>query len=219
MKSSKLIACLLICLSSFSVISQESAVILSFERFNLNTKSSLSNHWSWLSLNYYRPTRTNFSYAVGINVNTSYILAKAPNQLFNPIPRGKKIHEKIGLNGTLYYKLKSFNNDIHWFLSSQWSLNSTYIYRTVANLDSTTNQYVFSNQFSDKTLIFRADIGVTLRARINDPFFFEFRPAYQFMNRSDIDKTFRFKGQVSLVYRLKNHNKKEETPIPISSFY
>lgn len=190
---------IIISFQSFWAASQNNGVNISFQYFDFsNPKSNITNNWSWLNVNYCRNGKGHYSFDAGINVNTSYFLSKSI-YLFNPIPRGKNIFENLGLSYTNKYTLKTYNDNLSWGLSNQINFNPTRIYSTY--IDSTG---AGKNIFTDKFLLFRIDLGLSLKAKIVNNLFFGFTPAIEYFrfNSSDfgISNGFRGKMEFSLIW-------------------
>jgi hypothetical protein len=179
----------------FSLFSQENGVNLSFQRFDFShPKSNITNNWSWIGVNYCHSTKSRYSFQAGINFNSSYLFTKS-NYLFNPIPRGKNLLENLGLNYSNKLLIKKYEDKLYWTLSNQINLNSTRIYSTY--IDSTG---AGTNLFTDKFILFRADLGLDLKAKIVGDLFFSFNPSIEYfrLNSSDFGQYDGFRGKLAL---------------------
>lgn len=175
-----------------SVLSQENGISLSYQQFDFsNPKSNITNNWSWFNINYYRKTKSCYSWNAGFNLSSSYLFTKS-TVLFNPIPRGRTSFENIGLSYTNKLSLKEYDDKLYWGLSNQINLNPTRIFSTY--LDSTG---AGKNLYTDKFLLFRFDLGINLQARIMKNIYFGFTPSVEYyrFNSSVFGKADGFRGK------------------------
>lgn len=182
--------------------SQKNGVNVSFQRFDFShPKSNITNNWSWIGINYCHNTKGRYSFQAGINFNSTYLFTKS-NYLFNPMLRGKNLLENLGLNYSNNLLIKNYDDKLYWNLSNQINLSSTRIYST--HIDSTGTG---TNLFTDKFILFRADLGLSLRAKIVNSLYFDFNPSIEYFrfNSSDFGNYdgFRGKFEFGLTYYFK----------------
>lgn len=194
---------LIVFFNLFLGFSQENGVNLSFQRFDFShPKSNITNSWSWIGVNYCHNTAGRYSFSTGINFNSSYLFTKS-NYLFNPMPRGKNLFENLGLNFSNTFLVKNYDDKLYWNLSNQINLNSTRIFST--HIDSFGTG---TNLFTDKFILFRADLGFSLRAKIVNNLYFNFYPSIEYFrfNSSDFGKFDGFRGKFGfgLTYYFKS---------------
>lgn len=172
--------------------SQKNGVNVSFQRFDFShPKSNITNNWSWIGVNYCHNTKGRYSFQAGINFNSTYLFTKS-NYLFNPMLRGKNLLENLGINYSNNLLIKNYDDKLYWNLSNQINLSSTRIYST--HVDSTGTG---TNQFTDKFILFRADLGLDLKAKIVGDLFFNFNPSIEYFrfNSSDFGNYGGFRGK------------------------
>lgn len=173
---------LIVFFNQFLGYSQENGINLSYQRFDFShPKSNITNNWSWIGVNYCDNTKGRYSFQVGVNFNSTYLYTRS-NYLFNPMPRGKNLLENLGFTYSNKLLVKNYDDKIYWNLSNQINLNSTRIYST--HIDSTG---AGTNLFTDRFLLLRADLGLSLKAKIVSNLYFEFNPSIEYFRFKSSD--------------------------------